>query len=137
VYASAGHPPGYVLDPSGKVKTLLKSTGIPLGILADRDFPAAPPLPLEPGDLVFLLTDGIVEANADDETFFGVERALEVVRANRDRSAREIVHTLYGTVRDFCRDRDQLDDMTAIVIKVEPDTGQGPAPRGPSQGPYP
>src|SRR5262249_41296724 len=32
LYASAGHPAGYVLDPAGNVRTLLPSNGLPLGI---------------------------------------------------------------------------------------------------------
>jgi serine phosphatase RsbU (regulator of sigma subunit) len=120
VYASAGHPTGYILDRSGQVKTQLRSTGMALGIMPDGDFPVSAPVVLEPGEVVLLLTDGIMEAHAADQTLFGIERTLEIVRSNRDKTAREIVDTLYRAVSDFCRDRVQLDDMTAVVIKVEP-----------------
>jgi serine phosphatase RsbU (regulator of sigma subunit) len=118
LYTSAGHPTGFIFDSSGTVKTPLKSTGIPLGILPEGVFTAAPPIELQPGELIFLLTDGIVEACSAGQVLFGLDRALDTVRAHRDRSAHEIVHALYNTVRDYCRDRSQLDDMTAIVIKV-------------------
>jgi serine phosphatase RsbU (regulator of sigma subunit) len=118
VYASAGHPTGYVLDAAGAVKTLLESTGFPLGIDADSEFADGPAIQLEPGELVLLLTDGIVEARSAADIAFGLERALEVVRAYRARSAKEIIIELYRTVRDFCRDKTPIDDVTAIVIKV-------------------
>jgi serine phosphatase RsbU (regulator of sigma subunit) len=119
VYASAGHPPACVIDKSGEVRALLKSTGVPLGILPECQYPAAAPVTLNPGDIVFLLTDGILEANSPDDKPFGLQRALDIVRSNRERHAREIVNLIYGAVRQFCHDDCQLDDMTAIIIKVE------------------
>jgi serine phosphatase RsbU (regulator of sigma subunit) len=118
VYTSAGHSTCYVLNTSGEVTSMMTSTGLPLGILADAAFPAAPPISLKPGDVVLLLTDGIVEAHLADGTLFGVHQTLEVVRKNRDRTAHQIVDQLYLEVREFCRDGAQLDDMTAVVVKV-------------------
>ncbi len=118
-YVSAGHPAGYVLDPKGAVKAVLPSTDMPLGIMPDTRFTAAPALTLEPGEGVLLLTDGIMEAHSLDEVLFGDQRTLETVGANWHRSARQIVDSLYGAVRTFCGITTQLDDMTAIVIKVD------------------
>jgi serine phosphatase RsbU (regulator of sigma subunit) len=117
-YVSAGHTTGYVLDRSGAVKTQLESTGMPLGVLPEWEFEAAPTLQLEPGDLVLLLTDGVVEAHDADEQLFGPQRMLEVVQGVRDRPAREIVNLIFDAVREFCGARAQFDDMTAVVVKV-------------------
>jgi phosphoserine phosphatase RsbU/P len=119
-YTSAGHVTGYVLDPAGGVRQPLESTGMPLGIHAEAEFPAAAPLQLRPGEVILFMTDGMFEAHSTDETPFGTARVLETVRAHRGRSAREIVDTLYSTVRAFCGVKASLDDMTAIVIKVGP-----------------
>ena len=118
IYASAGHMPGYILTSSGEVKSMLESTGVPLGVLPDGRFPAVAIPPLEPGELLLLVTDGIVEAHGPDGKFFGEDRLLDVVRAHQDRTARTIVDTLYGAVRAYCGARDQLDDMTVIIIKA-------------------
>jgi serine phosphatase RsbU (regulator of sigma subunit) len=117
-YVSAGHTTGYLLDRSGNVKTQIESTGMPLGVVPVWEFEAAPTLHLEPGDLLLLLTDGVVEAHDSDEQLFGPHRMLDVVRNHRDRPAREIVNTLFDSVRDFCWARAQFDDMTAVVVKV-------------------
>ncbi len=119
VYVSAGHTTGYILHASGEVKSQLPSTSLPLAILPDSQYVTEPARTLEAGDLILLLTDGIVEAHADDEELFGIERVLAHLKANGSRSAREIVDTLYGAVRDFCGAKAQLDDMTAIAIKVD------------------
>jgi phosphoserine phosphatase RsbU/P len=117
-YVSAGHPAGYVLGPDGAMKKQLKRTGVPLGIRSDTKYSSAEEVELAAGDLVLLVTDGIEETMAPDDTFFGVERALEVVNANRDKPARQVLEILYSTVREFSRQAPQLDDVTAILFKV-------------------
>jgi phosphoserine phosphatase RsbU/P len=117
-YASAGHPTGYVLGPAGEIKSLLKRTSVPLGINANAKYDGPIQVPLQSGDIVLLLTDGIEETMAPDESFFGIERTLNVVRQNREKPAREILDVLYRAVREFSQHTPQLDDVTAIVIKV-------------------
>jgi sigma-B regulation protein RsbU (phosphoserine phosphatase) len=120
VYASAGHQTGFLLNPDGSVKQALASTGFPLGIVADAEFPASAALPLDPGDIVMLVTDGIVEARAPDGTVFGERRPLDLVRVYSKATARQIVANLYHAVRAFSQDLPQYDDITAAVIKVHP-----------------
>jgi sigma-B regulation protein RsbU (phosphoserine phosphatase) len=127
VYASAGHTPGYLLSPSGEVKAVLRSTGIPLAVLPDRNYPTVAVPPLEPGELLLLLTDGLVEAHGPDNKLFGIDRILNVVRAHQDRPARTIVDALYGAVHEFCGAQTQLDDITVVVIKTATTVGMAAA----------
>jgi sigma-B regulation protein RsbU (phosphoserine phosphatase) len=117
VYSNAGHLPAYVLNGRGEVKQILHSTGLPLGVDPSGDFPNSTTVRLEPGDLLFLLSDGIVEAPAGDGPLFGIGRTLEVVRAHRHERPGEIIAALMHQVREWSR-CSQTDDMTAIVIKV-------------------
>jgi len=119
VYVSAGHTSGYLLDPAGRVKCDLPSTGMPLAVMPDADITAVPAMALGPGEGIFLLTDGIIEAHSPDEILFGVDRTLEVVHDNWTCSARDLVDRVFGAVRAFCGGKAALDDMTAIVIKVD------------------
>jgi len=118
VYASAGHPAGFLLDKAGSVKTVLRRTGLPLGMRNDTKYPAGTEVSLASGDIVALLTDGIEEASSPDESLFGNERILDVVRCHREKPAREIVHALYESARAFANHAPQVDDITAIVVKV-------------------
>jgi sigma-B regulation protein RsbU (phosphoserine phosphatase) len=118
-YSSAGHCTGYVLGPSGAVRTVLYSTGLPLGIQSDGDFAVAPEVHLEPGELVVLWTDGVVESRSPSGEFFGEDRALSMVRSHRAKPARDIVEALCHGVRSFAQSQPPHDDMTAIVLKVE------------------
>ncbi len=121
-YVSAGHATGYLLSPAGAVKAELRSTGMPLGVMAEAEFESSPPVALEPGDAVLLLTDGVVEAHDAAENLFGADRALDAVRAHLDRPAREAIARLFQAVSEFCGERAQLDDMTAVLIKVAPES---------------
>jgi PAS domain S-box-containing protein len=116
-YSGAGHWPGYILGPSGEVRHVLGSTNIPLGLDSTAEYPVAPSVILEPGDLVLLLTDGILEACSPHGQLFGVERALDTVRACRYDTPGEIVEALLHAVHQFSSE-EQTDDMTAIVVKV-------------------
>ena len=107
-----------MLGAGGEIKSLLKRTAVPLGINPNAKYDGAVQVQLQSGDLVLLLTDGVEETMAPDESFFGTERTLNVVRQNREKPAREILDALYRAVRDFAHHAPQLDDVTAIVIKV-------------------
>jgi len=96
----------------------LKRSGIPLGLKPDTHYPPGTGVKLERGDTVLLLTDGIDEAMSPDNTIFGIERALEIVRTHRSKTARELVETLYAGVRRFSQNTPQQDDVTAVVIKA-------------------
>jgi PAS domain S-box-containing protein len=118
LYASAGHCPGYVLDRQGQTRAVLASTGCPLGIDSANEFPTGPTTTLEPGDLVFLFTDGIDEAVSPDGEQFGLERTLGIVRAHQQDAPEAILDALFHAVGDFSGH--QLhDDITAVIIKAE------------------
>lgn len=118
-YAGAGHLPGYLLDSSGNVRARLESTGIPLAIVPDSEYLTESAPPLQPGEIVLLLTDGIIEARGSGEDLFGIGRVLELVKTHRHRPAREILSALYAAIRNFCGPKAQFDDMTAIIVKAE------------------
>jgi PAS domain S-box-containing protein len=118
-FANAGHPDGYVLDASGKIKTRLESGSLPLGISPDTLFHASGPVLLEPGDLLLLLTDGILEATSADGTQFGAERTLGVVRRNLTRKAAEIIRAIYDAVLEFSAGHKIADDLTTVIVKVQ------------------
>jgi sigma-B regulation protein RsbU (phosphoserine phosphatase) len=116
-YVSAGHTTCYVLDHAGDIKASLESTGPPLGVVPDAGFDRIQQVALESGDIVLLLTDGIIEAECQTGDVFGPERAIEFVRRNRNKKSKLIVDELLAEV-DNCCEEDTQDDITSIVIKV-------------------
>ena len=117
-YTSAGHPPALVIGRDGEIRQKLKRTGIPLGMQPDTEYHQTADVQLEPGDIVVLLTDGAEEAVDADGQFFGLGGVARIVNEHRDRPAEEIVQTIYREVKAFSEDPKDLDDVTAIVLKV-------------------
>jgi len=117
-YVSAGHPTGYVIDRTGEIKAQLTSTGLPLAVLPDGEFPLGETVRLETGDTVVLLTDGVLEAMSPTQEFFGEERALDVACRSVERTAEEIIFEILRAVDEFRDGSLQDDDITAVVIKA-------------------
>jgi len=118
VYSSAGHTPGFILGRNGEVRRMLESIDIPLGFMEEHEFGSSGEIALESGDVLALLTDGIVEAENPGQDCFGVERAIGYVRDHRGENAGEIVNGLYRAVREFSDGMPQSDDVTAVICKI-------------------
>jgi sigma-B regulation protein RsbU (phosphoserine phosphatase) len=116
VYAGAGHE-AYLVEPNGEIRRL-PSTSMPLGMDQNLVVPCADPIPFESNQLILLLTDGITEAHSPHGESFGLKRANEIVCANRNNPARDIVETLCDKIRNFTV-ADPHDDVTVVVLKVE------------------
>ena len=119
VYCNAGHPPGYVLDSSGRVRHRLEATDLPLGIDPDIEYSVGQPVQLQAGDTVLLFSDGVLDSISPQGEFFGARRALEVVRDNLAARAADIAARLCQATRAFSGEEAALDDTTAVVIKVQ------------------
>jgi serine phosphatase RsbU (regulator of sigma subunit) len=91
-----------------------------MGTDSASEYPPGPTAQLAAGDLLFLYTDGIVEAgSAGSVGQFGIKRALDILRAYREETPDQILDAIYRAARDFSADCDQGDDMTAILVKVD------------------
>jgi serine phosphatase RsbU (regulator of sigma subunit) len=51
---------------------------------------------------------------------FTAERLIEVVRASRDRNAREIVQAVVAAVEKWRAGAPPNDDMTVVALKINP-----------------
>ena len=118
-YVNAGHPSAYVLSHSGDVKQVLQSNSFPLSVLPDAEYPLSDVLELAPGDIVLLITDGILEARSPTREFFDADHLLAVLRDNGHRSAAEIIDCVFAAIHQFTACLRTQDDLTAVVIKVD------------------
>jgi len=116
VYAGAGQR-GYLLH-SGMDATILDSTSLPLGVRVETVVPASASIPLQTGDLLAFFTDGVVETESPGGVMFGVARALQTIRSERERPAFDIVESLHQEIVGFRRNLPQQDDITIVVVKV-------------------
>lgn len=115
-YTSAGHLPALVRRTSGEVNELSEG-GLPLGIEREETFPPGQTR-LAPGEILFIYTDGVVEAvNAQGEEF-GRGRLLEVLGpCDAANSAGEILAHITHYLDGFVGVAPQHDDLTCIVVR--------------------
>jgi sigma-B regulation protein RsbU (phosphoserine phosphatase) len=115
-YVNAGHNPPLFYRAAEDDLTLLKATGMPLGIDTAANF-SQRSIRMQPGDFLVLYTDGITEAFDEHETEFGMERLQRVVYDVRSSSVEEIQNSLLQTVNDFIENTAPADDITIMVVK--------------------
>ena len=72
---------------------------------------------LEAGDILYIYTDGVTEANNEKEEMFGQERMLEALNEGWFLSVGEIDSLVRNRVNEFCGDTEQYDDITTLVFK--------------------
>ncbi len=118
-YINAGHPAGYVLASDGRIKAEMAASTAALGIDREEERLVPGQFTLEKGDLILLLTDGILEAQSRAGEEFGEERALAVVRREYAKPAAEIIRLLLDAAHRFMEPNSpHQDDMTAVIVKL-------------------
>lgn len=114
-YVNAGHNPPILFR--GHEKTEMQEGGPVLGVLQDAQYPQEK-IQVLAGDVMLFYTDGITEAERNDE-YFGVERLMELVEKDMSRSPEDIMKNVLETVSKFSENSPQSDDRTIIVLKKE------------------
>ena len=115
IYCNCGHNPALVLRRGSRQFESLRSNDPPLGVADDIAY-ASQSVALAPGDMLFLYTDGITEAENPDSIQFGTQRLEQAILEVRGQPARRTVEQVIGSVRDFVKDTPQSDDITCIAI---------------------
>ncbi|MCA9247048.1 MAG: fused response regulator/phosphatase [Planctomycetales bacterium] len=95
----------------------LRATGLPLGIDPDAEVGRESVDSLSAGDVLLLLTDGLIETLGEDG-IFGEKRICDVVVQNRHASADAIIDALFQASAEHGRGEAQRDDYTAAVVKI-------------------
>lgn len=113
IYANAGHNPPFLFR--GEEIDMLRQGGPVVGPSPDATYTRGY-VQIEPGDLLCLYSDGIVEAEDRHGAEFGLDRLTEMVRANRQSTAAEICNAVFEEV-DRWSDGAQ-DDRTVVIIKA-------------------
>ena len=114
-YSNAGHNPGLIYRGDEIIE--LSIGGVVTGVL-ERTTYEQETVPLLPGDVLVLYTDGLNEARNETNELFGLERLHAIVRKHREKSAADLMQRVVGAVQQFSRPREQSDDLTLLIIKV-------------------
>lgn len=114
-FCNAGQNFPLLCAADGEVRTL--ETGGPAVAMLEG-FPfEEETVPINPGDLLVICSDGIPEAMDPGGRQFGNDRLLETIRGSRGASASAVLDAVVEQTKVFVGTQPQSDDMTIIVLK--------------------
>ena len=116
-FANAGHNPPLVKHKNGTYEYLKGKVNF---VLAGMDMVKykEQELQLQPGDKIYLYTDGVTEAHNSQNELFGEERLLESLNSTKGMSVEEICKKLKKDVDAFVADGEQFDDITMLCVRL-------------------
>ncbi len=115
-YINCGHEPPVIFNNQGR-KTDLKPTGPALGLFPDLEFKTSR-IQLAPGDLLFIYTDGLTDAQNLKGDFFSKKRLLNVAYQNSG-STKSLIQNVLEAIEKYTSSAKQFDDITMLAIKRE------------------
>ena len=122
-YVRAGHPKPLVVRAGGQVE-VLEAGGLPLGVDKGPRFDAAlqeREVQLSPGDLVFLYSDGLLEAAGPSGEQFGVERIVDALRPlPPELPVQGVLAAVVASLERFLSGAPLNDDLTAVCLRIKP-----------------
>ena len=113
-YVIAGHPAPVRLPRNG-TPFAVAGRGFPIGMIDDAVFEEESTI-LEPGDRLYLYTDGVIEASNGAEVEFGLDRLFAGIVRYRDRPLRTGLDLIAADVREWCGGR-LKDDVSLLAIE--------------------
>jgi serine phosphatase RsbU (regulator of sigma subunit) len=116
VYCNAGHNPPIIVREGGTVETL-RAGGIPLGTLHSWEYQEES-VSLQPGDKIFLYTDGVTEARNRAGDLFGEERLMAILAENRSHTPEQIKRSVLEAVGTHSQGNTE-DDVTLLCIAIK------------------
>lgn len=119
-YTNAGHTDPILRRTSGQIERL-SAGGPPFGLplFSEHEAPyASATIPLRPGDLLVIFTDGVVEAEGERNEEFGESRLLACLQSATPESAADTLQRVMREVNVFVGDVRQHDDITCLILRV-------------------
>ncbi len=113
--ANAGHEYPALMK-YGRFSLLKDKHGFVIGGLEDMDYTEYE-IQLEPGDKLFVYTDGVPEAADADRAMFGTDRMLDALNEAPGAPPSEILDHVRRATDRFVKDAEQFDDLTMLCIE--------------------
>ncbi len=94
----------------------ITADGPPIGVLDPREH-SFNEMRFDPGDALFIGSDGCTDQNGPDSTMYGEERIYELVKASTNQPSNDIIEHVLDSVAEHGSGCEQDDDLTAIVVR--------------------
>ena len=116
VESNAGHEHPAICRAGGRFELVKQKHSPMLGGFPDLGF-RDNTYKLNPGDQIFVYTDGVPEANDPQEKLFGTARMLDALNRNPDAPQKEQLKGLRESIREYADGAEQFDDITMLLFR--------------------
>jgi sigma-B regulation protein RsbU (phosphoserine phosphatase) len=118
-FINAGHLPPLLFKANRRPMLRLDHAGPGLGVFPNATYRQGA-VSLDPGDILVIYSDGIVEASDHSDENFGEDRLITVVELSRNKSVEEIRNRILSSVQAFAGDTAPATGRTLFVIRYAP-----------------
>ncbi len=115
-FCNGGHNIPYLITVDGKVEALPDVGGLLLGKFENAGYEAGT-VNLKPGETLVTFTDGITEAENEEEEYFDEERVIHYLEKNASKKLDSQVKGLFLEVMKFAGSATQSDDITVLSVR--------------------
>jgi serine phosphatase RsbU (regulator of sigma subunit) len=119
-YVNAGHNPPIRLGADGKATFLEGTGGVAAAVVPGLSYEEHV-VHLSPGDTLFLYTDGFTEATTLEGEPFGEDRLLAELQPHAATPVDRVADLVIARIKDFEAGTRQADDITCVVLRLEPE----------------
>lgn len=116
-YCNAGHN-APVLVRKKSTTELEVLPNLPIGILSGFEY-VGQSAQIQRGDMLFLYTDGLTEAENAEHAQFGEQRMLDILATVEGMQPREVVEKMEESIETFVADAPQSDDLTMLAVRYQ------------------
>ena len=113
--ANAGHEYPVLMRAGGNFELFKDKHGFVIGGMEGVKYRQYE-LQLNPGDKLFLYTDGVPEATDADKNLFGTERMIGALNKSKDSTPKEVLRGVREAVDSFVKEAEQFDDLTMLCL---------------------
>ena len=121
-FANAGHNPPLLKRANGSFEYLKTRVGFVLAGMEGVRYRVGE-LTLNPGDRLFLYTDGVPEATNAENKLYGEDRLLSFMNQNTSMEAVKLLPALKANIDEFVGEAPQFDDITMLMLDYKPKKG--------------
>ncbi|MDK2808693.1 MAG: phosphoserine phosphatase RsbU/P [Clostridiales bacterium] len=116
-YVNAGHNPPLVKKNTKEVEFIKSRAGFVLAGMEGIAY-RQNEMMLEPGDCLFLYTDGVTEATNQESEFYGENRLKERIKHCKEGEPVKLLSAIKNDMDIFVLDAAQFDDITMLALMI-------------------
>lgn len=116
--SGAGIPPALLFKAKTETIEYIELKGLPLGTYVVSDYEEKE-YPIEPGDILLLMTDGVTEMYNSSEEMYETELIENQIKGIAHLPAQKIVDQLFKYAHEWRGNEPLRDDMTMLVLKIK------------------